>query len=184
MPTINNIEFLTLPQQVQKNKRDVADIKTELADTAVSVAGEFSNVYIGLGALGDRIDDADDIISELVTSTEDTGWLPLTITNAAVSTDPLKTAMFIRKIGDVVSITGKFEFISAYTQYPPSGYLVQLPSEYKPYRNVQVTCYANKYGTETQVQLNINGDNGYMTLTTAQTLDTIIYVRGIMYLAQ
>lgn len=28
MPKINNIEFLTLPQQVMKNKRDVATLKT------------------------------------------------------------------------------------------------------------------------------------------------------------
>ena len=78
MPKINNIEFLTLPQQVQKNKRDIAGTevgvaegptinnikfltlpqqvlknKRDIADTA----GEISNVYIGLHALDDSIKD-------------------------------------------------------------------------------------------------------------------------------
>lgn len=37
MSKINNIEFLTLPQQVMKNKRDVATLQTEVAEHGTSI---------------------------------------------------------------------------------------------------------------------------------------------------
>ena len=57
---------------------------------------------------------AETIMSELVTATEDTGWQPLEITNESVSEIQ---SMFIRKIGNVVSLAGTFTFSSAYSQW-------------------------------------------------------------------
>ena len=184
MPTINNIEFLTLPQQVSKNKRDISALQTEVADEAVSVAGEFSNVYIGLNAIDDKVDEANDIIEALLVATEDTGWQPLEVTNASASTDPLKTAVFIRKIGNVVSIAGKIGFSSDYMQYPPSGYLfAQLPLEYRPSKVMQGVCFTNRQGTAGEAVFKIEA-NGNTTLTTAQTTNTDVSITGFTYLAQ
>lgn len=181
MPKINNIEFLTLPQQVMKNKRDVATLQTEVANNAVSTAGEFSNVYIGLNDLKDRVDEAEDIIEELLTATEDTGWQPLELTNASVNMSTTK--MFIRKMGNVVALAGMMEFSSAYVPYPPGAWLVQLPLEYRPIKRVEGLCIKYVTGARSETTFVIETD-GYLKLTTAQGNSDVVEISGFTYFAQ
>ncbi len=66
------------------------------------------------------------IIEELVTATEDTGWIKLTVDNASI--DQSTYNVFIRKIGKVVTITGHFITSGTMNPYPSTNLVVSFPA--------------------------------------------------------
>lgn len=195
MININNIK--TIPQSIDHLNRvilgmsETNQVIPKAYNSALPVQERLDGLEDRMAQEEEKSNDAltdiavlNGIAEELLIATEDTGWQPLTITNESVSTDPTKAAMFIRKIGNVVSIIGRFEFISTYIQHPPLGYLAQLPPEYRPFRDTQSVVVTYIQGTESEAQLKINSENGYLTLNSGHTPNTEVHIRNLVYLVK
>ena len=125
---------------------------------------------------------AENIIEELLTATEDTGWQPLEMTNASVNMST--TNMFIRKMGNVVALAGTIKFSSAYSPYSaPGSWLAQLPLEYRPTKEVEGLCIKYAAGVRSETTFRIK-DDGHLELTTAQASGDSVDISGFTYFAQ
>jgi len=125
---------------------------------------------------------AEAIIEELLTATEDTGWQPLEITNASVNMSTTK--MFIRKMGNVVALTGTIRFSSAYSPYgAPGSWLAQLPLEYRPTNETEGFCIKYAAGVRSETAFKIRVD-GHLELITAQASGDRVDISGFTYFAR
>ena len=122
------------------------------------------------------------IVEGLLTATEDTGWQPLEMTNASVNMSTTK--MFIRKMGNVVALTGTIRFSSSYSPYgAPGSWLAQLPLEYRPTNELEGLCIKYAAGVKSETTFKIK-DDGHLELATAQANGDRVDISSFTYFAQ
>lgn len=135
MPKINNIEFLTLPQQVSKNKKDI----TALQEADVVFNDKFDDVNQKF-QLQDSTNDSmqnwiNFLIDENYDMTADTGWVNLSLASGIYG---FENKSKIRRLGKSVTI-----LISLYrysdTDLGPGPVIMQISSIYAPSLLGQIT---------------------------------------------
>lgn len=144
MININNIK--TIPQSINYLNRVILGISEtnqvipkaytsafpvqerldDLEEKSNNTLADISALNGEISALNGEISALNEVVEELVTATEDTGWIKLTADNASI--DQSTYNVFIRKIGKVVTITGHFITSETMNPYPPTNLVASFPT--------------------------------------------------------
>ena len=186
MININNIK--TIPQSIDYLNRVILGMSETNQVIPKAYTSAFP-VQERLDELEEKSNDAladisvlNGIVEGLLTATEDTGWQPLEMTNASLNMSTTK--MFIRKMGNVVALTGTIRFSSSYSPYgAPGSWLAQLPLEYRPTNELEGLCIKYAAGVKSETTFKIK-DDGHLELATAQANGDRVDISSFTYFAQ
>lgn len=134
-----------------------------------------------ISALNGEISALNEVVEELLTATEDTGWINLTVTNTSI--DQSNYNMYIRKIGKVVTISGSFLTTGTMNPYPSTNIVATMPDNtYAPKSGASQFSAYYKVGNE-RTEIALTGTTSSLQLYGSTVPSgAYVYIPNITYI--